>query len=307
MTREWPRTGITPQRKGILLAGGSGTRLYPMTIPVNKQLLPVYDKPLIYYPLSVLMLAGVREILIICGPRDVPAFRNLLGNGSQWGVSFSYAVQTQPNGLPEAYTIGAEFLNGSPSLMILGDNLLYGARLTEHMRAAAARAAGATLFANRVKNPEDFGVVMLDPSGRPVDLMEKPAVSPTPWAVIGLYLMDGDAPLRARELTPSDRGELEITDLLRSYMAEGQLSAELLGRGVTWLDTGTPRALLQAAQFVEVLQERQGLQVACPEEIAWHMGYIDGDALARLAQPLRKTSYGEYLVRLADEEQLVIA
>jgi glucose-1-phosphate thymidylyltransferase len=288
-------------RKGILLAGGAGTRLHPMTIPVNKQLLPIYDKPLVYYPLSVLMLAGIRDILVVCSPRDVAAFEHLLGDGSRWGVSFSYAVQDQPRGLPEAYTLGSGFLGGSPSMMILGDNLLYGARLSERLRTVSTRLDGATLFAYRVKNPEAFGVVTLDARGNPLDLVEKPPRPPSPWAITGLYLMDGDAPARARDLVPSARGELEMVDLLRSYLDAGMLHAEPLGRGVTWLDTGTPRALLQAAHFVEVLQERQGLQVACPEEIAWTMGYIDDAALHALAQPLGRTEYGQYLLKLLDD------
>lgn len=291
-----------PVRKGILLAAGSGTRMYPMTIPVSKQLLPVYDKPLIYYPLSVLMLAGIREILVITTPDDQATFTRLLGDGSAWGVSFSYQAQSRPEGLPQAYVLGEEFLAGEPSLMILGDNLLYGSQVSERIRAVAGDLDGATLFAYRVRNPSDFGVVTLGGDGRPQALVEKPAEPPSPWAVIGLYLLDGDAPRRARELRPSARGETEIVDLLRSYLDEGRLRAELFGRGVSWLDTGTPRALLQAAQFVEVLQERQGLQVASPEEIAFRMGYIDAEALRALAHPLRKTGYGAYLLRLADEE-----
>lgn len=272
-----------------------------MTIPLNKQLLPVYDKPLIYYPLSVLMLAGVREVLILSTPRDLPAFQHLLGDGTRWGMSFQYLVQPRPEGLPQAYTLGEDFLDGKPSMMILGDNLLYGARLTEHLEAAGSE-GGAGIFGYRVKNPEEFGVVTLDSAGRPIALVEKPRPSPSPWAVVGLYLLDGDAPRRARGLTLSARGEFEMVDLLRSYMEEGRLRVEPLGRGVSWLDTGTPRSLLQAAQFVEVLQERQGLQVASPEEIAFRMGYIDGESLLALARPLQKSSYGEYLRRLVEEE-----
>lgn len=289
-------------RRGIVLAGGAGTRLYPMTIPVSKQLLPVFDKPLIYYPLSVLLLAGVREIALITTPRDLPAFQQLLGDGAQWGVSIEYLVQPQPNGLPEAYLLAEPFLRGEPSMMILGDNLLYGAMLAEQLRSLAARQPGATLFAHRVRNPEEFGVVTLDAEGRAVALMEKPNPAPSPWAVVGLYLLDGTAPDRARALQPSARGELEMVDLLRSYLNEGALRVERFGRGVSWLDTGTPRALLQAAQFVEVLQERQGLQVACLEEIAFRMGFIDVEQLLRLAEPLRKTGYGEYLRRIAAEK-----
>ena len=275
-----------------------------MTIPVSKQLLPVYDKPLIYYPLSVLMLAGVREILVISTDRDLPAFERLLGDGSRWGLSFTYEVQTQPNGLPEAYVLGEEFLDGSPSMLILGDNLLYGARLSEQLRAAQARSDGATLFAYRVKDPSAFGVVQFDDSGRPTELMEKPEKPSSPWAVIGLYLMDAEAPARARALRPSARGELEIIDLLRGYLEEGRLRAELLGRGVSWLDTGTPHSLLQAGHFVEVLQERQGLQIASPEEIAYRMGYIDERDLRSLARSMTKTAYGSYLLRLVDEPEI---
>lgn len=293
-------SGRGPARKGILLAGGTGTRLHPMTIPLNKQLLPVYDKPMIYYPLSVLMLAGVREIILVSTPRDTPAFQNLLGDGSQWGVRFSYTVQPSPDGLPQAYTLAEDFLAGAPSMMVLGDNLLYGARLTEHLRNAAAT-EGAGVFGYRVKNPERFGVIVLDEDGRPTALVEKPDPAPSPWAMVGLYLLDGEAPERARSLAPSSRGELEMVDLLRGYLSEDRLTVELLGRGVSWLDTGTPHSLLQAAQFVEVLQERQGLQVASPEEIAFRMGYIDADQLAALAHPLSRSSYGEYLRRLIRE------
>ena len=298
-----PTGPMEPRRKGIVLAGGNGTRLHPMTIPVSKQLLPVYDKPLIYYPLSVLMLAGVREVLLVTTPRDGPRFHDLLGDGSRWGMSFSYVTQAKPRGLPEAYLLGEEFLAGDPSLMILGDNLLYGARLPEQLRSASEEPGGACLFAHRVNDPSDFGVVVLDDGGRPLELMEKPVDSPSPWAVIGLYLTDGDAPRRARELAPSPRGELEMVDLLGSYLADGVLRVEKLGRGVTWFDTGNPRALLQASHFVEVLQERQGLRVACPEEIAYRMGYIDVDALERLGRELGATSYGEYLRVLAREER----
>jgi len=296
-----PPTAAHRSRKGILLAGGAGSRLYPMTIPVSKQLLPVYDKPLVYYPLSVLMLSGIREILLISTPRDLPAFEKLLGDGSGWGLSLSYAVQDKPRGLPEAYIIGRDFLAGSPSMMILGDNLLYGALLSEQLRSAAAEPEGACLFAYRVRNPGEFGVVAFDPEGRPATLVEKPMDPVSPWAVIGLYLMDGRAPTLAAELEPSARGELEIIDLLQRYLEEGTLRAELLGRGISWLDTGTPHALMQAAHFVEVIQERQGLQVACPEEIAFRMGYIDREQLQALAAPLIRTEYGEYLLRLATD------
>ena len=293
-----------PRRKGIILAGGNGTRLHPMTIPVSKQLLPIYDKPLIYYPLSVLMLAGIREVLVVTTPRDSSRFRHLLGDGTRWGMSFSYVAQAEPRGLPEAYLLGEEFLAGDPSMMVLGDNLLYGAQLPEQLRAASEETTGACLFAHRVKDPSAFGVVVLDDEDRPVGLVEKPVDSPSHWAVIGLYLMDGDAPRRARELKPSPRrGELEIVDLLESYLDDGALRAVKLGRGVTWLDTGNPRDLLQAGHFVEVLQERQGLRVACPEEIAYRMGYINADALERLGRELGPTDYGLYLRNLAREER----
>ena len=292
----------TNGRKGILLAGGAGTRLYPMTIPMSKQLLPIYDKPLVYYPLSVLMLAGVRDVLVIGTPRDLPAFEQLLGDGSAWGMSFSYAAQREPRGIPEAYTLGESFLAGQPSMMILGDNLLYGAELPGPLRASAQITRGANAFAYRVRNPQAFGVVTLDSQNRPVALVEKPLDPPSHWAVIGLYLLDGEATARAKALKPSARGELEIMDLLRTYLVDGTLRIELLGRGVSWLDTGTPHALLQAAHFVEVLQERQGLQIASPEEIAYRMGYIDAEALRRLAHPLRKTAYGDYLLSISTDE-----
>jgi glucose-1-phosphate thymidylyltransferase len=299
---EWRRVSAgASARKGILLAAGAGTRLHPMTIHTSKQLLPVYDKPLVYYPLSVLMLSGIRDVLVITTPHDQPAFQHLLGHGERWGISLTYAVQQQPNGLPEAYTLGEEYLDGAHSMMILGDNLLYGARLSEELRTAATDVAGATAFAYRVRDPERFGVVRFDQDNRPVELLEKPRPAPSPWAVIGLYLLDGDAPARVRDLRPSARGELEIIDLLRTYLDEERLRVELLGRGVSWLDTGTPRALLQAAQFVEVLQERQGLQVACPEEIAYRMGHIDADALERLARPMARTDYGAYLLGILQE------
>jgi len=300
---EEPMGSTGPRRKGIVMAGGSGTRLHPMTIPVSKQLLPVYDKPLIYYPLSVLMLAGVREVLLVTTPRDGPRFHDLLGDGSRWGMSFSYVTQSEPRGLPEAFLLGEEFLAGDPSLMVLGDNLLYGARLPEQLRTASEGTTGACLFAHRVHDPSEFGVVVLDDGGRPLKLVEKPLDSPSPWAIIGLYLVDGDAPLRARELVPSPRGELEMVDLLGSYLGDGALEVVKLGRGVTWFDTGNARALLQASHFVEVLQERQGLRVACPEEIAYRMGYINADALERLGRELGATAYGEYLRSLALEER----
>lgn len=290
-----------PRRKGILLAGGNGTRLHPITRSVNKQLLPVYDKPLIYYPLSVLMLAGVREILLISSPDALPAFRTLLGDGTQWGLGISYQAQSEPRGLPEAYILAEEFLSGSPSVMMLGDNLLYGSGLQDVLRVAGGATDGATVFVYRVSDPRPYGVLTLDSEGHPSGLEEKPAQPTSPWAVTGLYFMDAQAPERARSLRPSARGELEITDLLRSYLREGRLRAEFLGRGISWLDTGTPRALLQAAQFVEVLQERQGLRVACPEEIAFRIGLIDRTALSTLAHALPDSDYARYLTGLLAE------
>jgi glucose-1-phosphate thymidylyltransferase len=296
-----PASPAAAGRRGILLAGGRGTRLHPITRSVNKQLLPIYDKPLIYYPLSVLMLAGIRKILLISSPDALPAFQGLLGDGARWGIDVSYKAQERPGGLPEAYLLGEEFLDGSASAMMLGDNLLYGSGLQEVLHSAGDRLQGATVFAYRVSDPRPYGVLTLDDEGHPLELEEKPEKPKSPWAVTGLYFLDETAPARARELRPSSRGELEITDLLRSYMSERKLRAEFLGRGVSWLDTGTPRALLQAAQFVEVLQERQGLRVACPEEIAFRMGFIDRAQLASLAGELSGTDYGRYLTQLLDE------
>ncbi len=301
---EGSRTPVASPRKGILLAGGMGSRLYPSTLTVSKQLLPVYDKPMIYYPLSVLMLAGVQDILLISRPDHLPAFQALLADGEHLGLTIRYAKQAKPSGLPEAYTIGAEFLGDSPSLMILGDNILYGAQLPEQIRGAAGDSAGACAFAYRVRDPERFGVVSLDGHGRPIRLTEKPK-SPevqSPWALVGLYALDHTAPDRARALVPSVRGELEMVDLLQSYLDGGQLRIERLGRGVSWLDAGTPASLLQAAQFVEVIQERQGLQVASPEEVAFRMGYIDASQLADLASRLGGTHYGRYLREIAQEQ-----
>ena len=288
-------------RKGIILAGGAGTRLHPITLSLSKQLLPVYDKPMIYYPLATLMGAGIRDFLIITTPRDSVAFRDLLGDGVQWGVSFSYAVQAEPNGIAQALIIAEEFLDGAPSALILGDNIFYGANLSGVLRAAAERTAGATVFGYYVLDPERYGVVEFDAQGKVVDLLEKPARPPSNYAVTGIYFYDEHAPQHARTMRPSARGELEITDLNRVYLGLGTLRVERLSRGTAWLDTGTHNSLLDAGLFVRILEERQNLKVACVEEIAWRMGFIDASALERLARPLVKSGYGEYLLRIIRE------
>jgi glucose-1-phosphate thymidylyltransferase len=289
---------------GIILAGGSGTRLYPLTQVVSKQLLPVYDKPMIYYPLSVLMLAGIREVLVINTPHEQPLFRKLLGDGGQWGMRIDYAPQPEPNGLAEAYLIGRDFVAGRPSCLILGDNIFYGHGLTERLRAAARRGNGATVFGYWVKDPERYGVAEFDAEGRVVSIEEKPAQPKSNYAVTGLYFYDGRASDFARELEPSARGELEITDLNRRYLQEGALSVEKLGRGYAWLDTGTHESLLQAAMYMETIEQRQGLRVCCPEEIAWQNGWIDAEQVLRLAAPLAKTGYGQYLQQLVRQEKV---
>ena len=283
-------------RRGIILAGGSGTRLYPLTKPVSKQLMPVYDKPMIYYPLSVLMLAGVREVLIITTPSDAAAFGALLGDGTQWGMTIAYAVQPEPKGLAQAYHIGAEFVGTQPSVLILGDNIFYGHGLSDLLRSADARAEGATVFGYYVKDPGAYGVVSFDPDGRAATIEEKPAVPRSNYAVTGLYFYDGTAAARARDIRPSSRGELEITDLNRAYLDDGKLDVALMGRGFAWLDTGTHASLLDAGLYVRIVEERQGLKICCPEEIAWRQGFIDAEQLARIAEPLRKSGYGEYLL-----------
>ena len=283
-------------RRGIILAGGSGTRLYPLTKPVSKQLMPVYDKPMIYYPLSVLMLAGVREVLVITTPGDAPAFAALLGDGSQWGMTIGYAVQPEPKGLAQAYHIGAAFVGDAPSVLILGDNIFYGHGLPELLAAADARDRGATVFGYYVKDPGAYGVVSFDAAGRAATIEEKPTRPKSNYAVTGLYFYDGTAVERARAIVPSARGELEITDLNRAYLDDGALEVALMGRGFAWLDTGTHASLLDAALYVRIVEERQGLKICCPEEIAWRQGFIDAAQLERVAEPLRKSGYGEYLL-----------
>jgi glucose-1-phosphate thymidylyltransferase len=283
-------------RRGIILAGGSGTRLYPLTKPVSKQLMPVYDKPMIYYPLSVLMLAGIREVLIITTPADSAAFRHLLEDGSQWGMRIEYAVQPEPKGLAQAYHIGADFIGDEPSVLILGDNIFYGHGLPELLARADARTDGATVFGSYVKDPQAYGVVSFDAAGRAETIEEKPLAPKSNYAVTGLYFYDGDAVRLARDIVPSPRGELEITDLNRAYLTAGKLEVELMGRGFAWLDTGTHGSLLDAGLYVRIVEERQGLKICCPEEIAWRQGFIDAAQLERIAEPLRKSGYGEYLL-----------
>ena len=291
--------------RGIILAGGSGTRLYPLTRAFSKQLMPVYDKPMIYYPLSVLMLAGIRDILVISTPADLPLFQHLLEDGQQWGISLHYTAQPKPEGLAQAFLIGAPFIGSDPVCLILGDNLFFGHGLTECLQRAATLRQGAVVFGYYVKDPERYGVLHLAEDGRVLDIQEKPANPPSHYAVPGLYFYDNDVVQIARELRPSPRGELEITDVNRAYRARGTLQVELLGRGIAWLDTGTHEALLQAANFVEVVESRQGLKIACLEEIAWRMGFIDAEQVYRLAQPLRHNGYGQYLLGLLQEEKSV--
>ncbi|MFM2391625.1 MAG: glucose-phosphate thymidylyltransferase [Pseudomonadota bacterium] len=288
-------------RKGIILAGGSGTRLWPITMGVSKQLLPIYDKPMIYYPLSVLMLAGIREIAIITTPDDQVQFQRLLGDGAQWGLALTYIIQPSPDGLAQAYLLARDFLAGAPSAMVLGDNIFFGHGLPEVLAAAGAQQTGGTVFGYRVADPERYGVVAFDAGGRVTGIIEKPSVPPSHYAVTGLYFLDGTAPARAAKVKPSARGELEIVDLLESYLADGSLQVEKMGRGFAWLDTGTHGSLLDAGNFVRTLQARQGLQVGCPDEIAFRAGWIDRDALIARAGVFAKNDYGTYLLSLLAE------
>ena len=287
-------------RKGIILAGGSGTRLYPITMGVSKQLLPIYDKPMVYYPLSVLMLAGIRDIAVITTPQDGDQFRRTLGDGRQWGISLTYIEQPSPDGLAQAYILAEAFLAGAPSAMVLGDNIFFGHGLPKLMARADAHAGGGTVFGYHVADPERYGVVAFDAGGSVREIIEKPAVPPSNYAVTGLYFLDGTAPERARAVTPSDRGELEITSLLGMYLDDGQLRVETMGRGYAWLDTGTHGSLLDAGNFVRTLEERQGLQAGCPEEIAYELGWISAEELAARARMFAKNAYGAYLAGLLD-------
>jgi glucose-1-phosphate thymidylyltransferase len=284
--------------KGIILAGGSGTRLHPMTLVTSKQLMPVYDKPMIYYPLSTLMLAGIREVLIISTPRDVPSFQALLGDGAQWGMEIQYAVQPSPDGLAQAYIIGADFVGDNPSALILGDNIYYGHGITDLFTSAMARTEGATVFAYHVNDPERYGVVEFDGDMRALSIEEKPKVAKSNWAVTGLYFYDSDVVRIARDLKPSARGELEITDVNRAYLEQGRLSVEMMGRGYAWLDTGTPDSLLEAAEFIRILEQRQGFKIACPEEVAFQKGFIAAGQLEALAEKFGDSRYGRYLSAL---------
>ncbi|MFL9924143.1 glucose-1-phosphate thymidylyltransferase RfbA [Herbaspirillum lusitanum] len=295
------QTASSSARKGIILAGGSGTRLYPATTVISKQLMPVYDKPMVYYPLSSLMLSGIRDILVISTPQDTPRFAELLGDGHQWGLNLSYAVQTAPEGLAQAFIIGREFIGNASSALILGDNIFHGRELEPQLRAADARSSGATIFAYHVNDPERYGVVEFDKQRNAIDIVEKPLQPKSNFAVTGLYFYDNQVCDIAADIKPSARGELEITDVNRTYLERKQLQVEVMGRGIAWLDTGTHESLLEAGQFISIIEKRQGLKVACPEEIAFRRGYINAEQLEKLAAPLKKNAYGKYLLQLLSD------